>query len=322
MTKIEVKTPGLLTTVQDLGRPGFGPMGVSPSGAADALSLRLGNLLIGNPESTAGLEMTLLGGTFLFPDGGIAALTGSEFGATLDGAPIERWRSFEINSGQTLRLGPTQSGARSYLCVRGGIAVKPFLGSASTHLLSGLGGFDGRPLKRGDVLPLGTVSAQPFSKRPELPFGKRMIAPGALAKLAPSKILRVTPGSQSDWFPESTQRLFYEASYRVAEESNRMGLRLEGAPLPPISHRQMISEGVPLGAIQVPASGQPIILFVEQQTTGGYPKIANVISADLHSVGQLRPRDQIRFQPCTLDEAVSRLREQENLLSSPELFLE
>ena len=143
-----------------------------------------------------------------------------------------------------------------------------------------------------------------------------------LAQLAPSKILRVTPGPQSDWFPESTQRLFYEASYRVAEESNRMGLRLEGAPLPAISHRQMISEGVPLGAIQVPASGQPIILFVEQQTTGGYPKIANVISADLHSVGQLRPRDEIRFEPCTLDEARSLLREQENLLSSAELFLE
>ena len=314
MTKIEVKTPGLLTTVQDLGRPGFGAIGVSPSGAADALLLRLGNLLVGNPAGAAGLEMTLLGGTFLFPDGGIAALTGSEFAATLDGAPIGRWTSFEINAGQTLRLGPTKDGARSYLCVRGGIAVKPFLGSASTHLLSGLGGLDGRPLKKGDVLPIGTIPAHPV--------GRRTIASGVLAQLAPSKILRVTPGPQSDWFPESTHRLLYEASYRVAEESNRMGLRLEGAPLQPISHRQMISEGVPLGAVQVPASGQPIILFVEQQTTGGYPKIANVISADLHSVGQLRPRDEIRFQPCTLGEAVSLLREQENLLSSPELFLE
>jgi antagonist of KipI len=314
MTTIEVQIPGLLTTVQDLGRPGFGPMGVSPSGAADAVSLRLGNLLAGNPEGAAGLEMTLLGGTFFFPDGGVAALAGSEFGATLDGAPVQRWTSFEIGRGQTLRLGPTQSGARCYLCMRGGIAVKPFLGSASTHLLSGLGGFDGRPLKKGDALPIGAAPAQPF-RRPS-------IAAGALAHLAPSKVLRVTPGPQNDWFSESTQRLFYEASYRVAEESNRMGLRLQGAPLALVSQRQMISEGVPLGAVQVPASGQPIILFVEQQTTGGYPKIANVISADLHSVGQLRPRDEIRFEPCTLEEAGSLLQAQEKLLSSPELFLE
>jgi antagonist of KipI len=322
MTTIEVQAQGLLTTVQDLGRRGFGAMGVSPSGASDAISLRLGNLLVGNPEGAAGLEMTLVGGAFLFPDGGVAALTGSEFGATLAATPVQPWTSFEIGRGQTLHLGPTQSGARCYLCVRGGIAVKPFLGSASTHLLSGLGGFDGRPLKKGDVLPIGHGIVQPSRNRREQPFRKRMIAPGALVNLSPRKVLRVTPGPQGGWFSESTQRLFYEASYRVAEESDRMGLRLEGAPLAGNSQRQMISEGVPLGAVQVPASGQPIILFVEQQTTGGYPKIANVISADLHSVGQLRPRDEIRFERCTLDQAVSLLQEQENLLASPELFLE
>src|SRR6266702_556699 len=155
MRVIEVQEPGLLTTVQDLGREGFGSMGVSPSGAADAIALRIGNRLVGNVEGAAGLEMTLLGGTFAFPDGGVAALAGSDFGATLDAGAVPPWTSFAVKPGQTLRLGPTRSGARCYLWVRGGIDVKRFLGSASTHLLSGLGGHEGRALKRGDVLKIG-----------------------------------------------------------------------------------------------------------------------------------------------------------------------
>ena len=156
MSMIEVLSPGLLTTVQDLGREGFGPMGVSPSGAADPVSLRIGNRLVGNAQGAAGVEMTLLGGTFAFSDGGISALTGSDFGAALDGAAVSPWTSFEVEPGQTLRLGPTRSGARGYLCVRGGIVVQPFLGSASTHLLSGLGGHEGRALRKGDVLKVGS----------------------------------------------------------------------------------------------------------------------------------------------------------------------
>src|SRR6266436_6619702 len=149
MGVIEVQEPGLFTTVQDLGREGFGPLGVSASGAADATSLRLGNRLVGNAEGAAGLEMTLLGGTFVFPDGAIVALTGSDFGATVEGAQAALWTSMEMKPGQTLRLEPTRSGARCYLCVRGGIEVKLFLGSASTHVLSGLGGHEGRSLRRG-----------------------------------------------------------------------------------------------------------------------------------------------------------------------------
>ena len=312
MRVIQVQAPGLFTTVQDLGREGFGAMGVSPSGAADPISLRLGNRLVGNDDGAAGLEMTLLGGTFLFPEGAIAALTGSDFGATLDDAPIALWASFEVNPGQTLRLGPTRSGARSYLCVQGGIAVKLFLGSASTHILSGLGGFDGRPLRKGDVLNIGFT---PVS------FRKRTITPQAVGRLSFRKVLRVTPGPQSDWFPESSKHLFHTSAYRVAEESNRMGLRLEGPPIPIRSGGQMITEGVSLGAIQVPDAGLPIVLFVEQQTTGGYPKIANVISVDLPGVGQLRPRDEVRFEQVGLETARSLLREQERLLASEELIL-
>jgi len=312
MGVIEVQEPGLFTTVQDLGREGFGPLGVSASGAADATSLRLGNRLVGNAEGAAGLEMTLLGGTFQFPDGGLVALTGSDFGATLDGKPVSLWSSFEARSGQALRLGSTRSGARSYLCVHGGIEVKLFLGSASTHILSGLGGHEGRSLQKGDVLKVGPASGA---------VRKRRLSAQALKAVEPRKVLRLTPGPQSDCFSETSQRLFYASRYRVAEESNRMGIRLEGAAIPAPAGAPMISEGIALGAIQVPDGGQPIILFVEQQTTGGYPKIANVISADLHCLGQLRPRDEVRFERVDWETARSLLREQEEFLASEELIL-
>jgi biotin-dependent carboxylase-like uncharacterized protein len=307
MGVIQVQEPGLFTTVQDLGREGFGPFGVSASGAADAVSLRIGNRLVGNTEGAAGLEMTLLGGTFLFPEGAVGALAGSDFGASLDGKPLEMWTAFEARPGQTLRLGPTRSGARCYLCVRGGIEVKLFLGSASTHILSGLGGHEGRALRKGDVLNIGAASG---STR------KRSLTAQALKTLSPRKVLRVTPGPQSDWFPEPAQQIFYASTFRVAEESNRMGLRLEGAAIPAPASGEMISEGVALGAVQVPEGGLPIILFVEQQTTGGYPKIANVISADFHSLGQLRPRDEIRFERVEWETARDLLREQEEMFAS------
>jgi antagonist of KipI len=325
MGVIQVQEPGLFTTVQDLGREGFGPLGVSASGAADAISLRLGNRLVGNAEGAAGLEMTLLGGTFVFPEGAIVALTGSDFGATVDGLPVAMWTSAEVKLGQTLRLGPTKSGARCYLCVRGGIEVKLFLGSASTHVLSGLGGHEGRALRRGDVLSVGSAGGggQKGTGRNASPTdGVRRLSAQGLQWAGARKVLRVTPGPQSDWFPEAVQRMFYESRYRVAEESNRMGIRLEGGAAPEGAGGKMISEGVSLGAIQVPEGGQPIILFVEQQTTGGYPKIANVISADFHCLGQLRPRDEIRFERVVWKTARNLLREQEKFLASEEMIVE
>jgi antagonist of KipI len=250
--------------------------------------------------------MTLLGGGFLFPEGAVVALTGSDFGATVDGAPVGLWESLEIGPGQALNLGPTRSGSRCYLCVRGGIEVKLFLGSASTHILSGIGGLGGRSLRKGDVLKIGQAGTS---------FRSEALSGHAMEGLAPRKILRVTPGPQSDWFPESSLHLFYNGTYRVSEESNRMGLRLEGDPIPTRTGAgEMTTEGVSLGAIQIPEGGQPIVLFVEQQTTGGYPKIANVISADMASVGQLRPRDEIRFERVSWETARSLLREMEELI--------
>jgi antagonist of KipI len=313
MKSFLVESPGLLTTVQDLGRPGFGAIGVSPSGAADPVSLRLGNRLVGNEEAAAALEMTLHGGGFRFLDDAVAALAGSDFGATLDGAAIDTGVSFAIRAGQTLGTGATRSGARCYLCVQGGIVVPKFLGSASTHMLSGLGGFEGRALRKADVLRIGDARG---------PFHPRHLAPDLMQRLSERTVLRVTPGPQAEWFSDEALAAFHGGAYRVGEQSNRMGLRLEGAPVMMHRLRAMMTEGVSLGAIQIPPGGSPIILFVEQQTTGGYPKIANIIAADLHRVGQLRPRDEIRFEPVTFEAAQALLIEQARLLASPEIILE
>jgi KipI family sensor histidine kinase inhibitor len=287
---IRVVSPGLQTTVQDLGRFGYSHFGISASGAADPLALRAGNLLVGNAENAAALEMTLVGGSFEFETDAVIALTGSDFGA---GLPL--WTAVEIKAGQTVRCGATRSGARGYLAVRGGIGVPKVMGSASVHVMTGVGG---RPLRAGDVLPIGDAAI----RRPRA-------VPRRAPEFARTGPLRVTPGPQAHWFSDE----LYAAAYRVAEESNRMGIRLRGLAIPsPAGH--MLTEGVPLGAIQVPPDGQPIILSVEHQTTGGYPKPANVISADFWRLGQLRPRDEVRFERVTLEQALDLLREQEQWL--------
>jgi antagonist of KipI len=312
MPLIQVLEPGMFTTVQDLGREGFGAMGVSASGAADALALRIGNRLVGNSEGAAGLEMTLVGGAFLFPDGAVVALAGSDFGATLDGVAVEMWSSLKVRAGQTLRVAATRAGARCYLCVRGGIVVTMFLRSASTHVLSGLGGFEGRALRKGDVFPIGATTGE---------FRVRRLSLRGRDLIEARKVLRVTDGPQSEWFDEAAKRLFYGSVYRVSEDSNRMGVRLSGAAIALSGAGEMISEGVALGALQIPESGAPIILFVEQQTTGGYPKIANVISADFHCLGQLRPRDEVRFELVAVEVARDLLRGQEAVLANERLLL-
>jgi antagonist of KipI len=313
MSSIVIQMPGLFTTVQDLGREGYGPLGVSPSGAADPISLRIGNRLVGNSEGIAALEMTLVGGAFTFEAAALIALTGADFGASIDSVPLPVWSSVEVLPGQTVALGASRSGARAYLCVQGGIAAALFLGSASTHVLSGLGGFEGRALRKGDRLELGAGIPAVRKKR---------LAPKMLERFQPRKVIRVTDGPQSDWFADSAWQTFCDGAFRITEQSDRMGIRLEGPSIPLDSSREMITEGVSLGAVQVPPSGQPIILFVDQQTTGGYPKIANVISADVHSLGQLRPRDLIRFERIEMSVARSLLLEQEALLASKELIQE
>jgi antagonist of KipI len=287
---IHVVEPGLETTVQDLGRFGYAQLGVSASGAADALALRAANLLVGNAENAAALEMTVTGAVLAFDGEAVIAITGSDFGVDL---PL--WSAIEIKAGTVVRFGATRSGARCYLAVRGGLAVPKVLGSASAHVASGVGG---RPLAKGDLLPIGGEAIRRART-------SRLTPPSADGPL------RVTPGPQAECFSDD----LYNAPYRVAASSNRMGVRLRGAaiPSPP---GLMLTEGVALGAVQIPPEGQPIILFVEHQTTGGYPKPANVISADLWRVGQLVPHREVTFELVSLDSAIELLRRQEAWLYS------
>lgn len=308
MSELLVEAPGFLTTVQDLGRPGYAASGVSASGAADPVALTIGNRLVGNEARAAALEMTIVGGAFRFEDDGVVALTGADPGARLGDRPAAPWRAVTVRAGETLTCTALRGGARAYLCIRGGISVPLVLGSASTHLLTALGGFAGRALRAGDRVPLGTAGTRAPVRDP--------IDPSEIPGYRPGDPFRVTPGPQASWFDGHATSILYDSEWRVAEACDRMGIRLEGGRIHMIGPRELVTEGVALGAIQVPPAGAPIVLFVEHQTTGGYPKIANVIAADLARLGTLRPRDSLRFAPVSLTEARALLRAQQEALDA------
>jgi len=322
MGTMTVLSGGLFTSVQDLGRPGHARIGVSAAGAADALEFRIANRLAGNPDNAPALEMTILGGSFLFETAAHVAIAGADMRPMIEhpeagvhqapdryaagrGAPM--FATFTVAAGQRLRLGPAPSGARAYLAVHGGLDVGLVLGSASTHVPSRLGGFLGRPLRQGDRLRFADAPAPPLLRRLE---------EASHGPLAFRSTLRVTDGAQSTRFAAASREILLGSQYAVTNESDRMGLRLAGPAIPPPHAGGMATEGMPLGAVQIPPGGEPVILFVDHQTTGGYPVIASVISADLHHVGQLRPRDRVRFEPVTLRVARDLLLEQEAWLAA------
>ncbi|WP_433431430.1 biotin-dependent carboxyltransferase family protein [Nonomuraea sp. CA-141351] len=274
MSMIEVLAPGPYATVQDLGRPGFAHLGVPRSGAADATSLRLANRLVGNTEGLAGIELTLGMARLLFHDGAWVALTGASVDSAAGmGAP------FWVPSGAELRLGMPAWGLRTYLAVRGGIAVEPVLGSRSTDSLSGLGP---EPLRAGTLLPVGP------------PEGEIRVDLAPPPEPRPA-VLRVTPGPRDDWFAPDALDVLCARPYTVSQDSNRVGVRLSGAELVRARKGELPSEGMVTGAIQVPPSGQPIVFLADHPPTGGYPVIGVVREADLPVAAQLRPGDVVRF---------------------------
>ena len=308
---IQVLVPGLLTTVQDLGRSGLGAFGVPVGGAADAHALRLGNLLLGNEEGAAALEATLVGPELLFEATAVVVLAGAPFGAQLDGAPLPPWEAVSVPAGGRLAVGRAFSGARGYVCVRGGLDVPSVLGSRATDVATGFGGLDGRPLRAGDRLSVGAARGEPRGKR---------VDAAAARWSGPRRRLRVTPGPQDDWFGEDALAAFASRSFRVSASSSRTGVRLEGEPLAAPS-RSLVTEGVVAGAVQVPPAGLPIVLLVEHPSTGGYPKIGSVISADLSALAQLRPGEDVRVAHVSFEEARRLLLEREARLHAPGVFL-
>ncbi len=307
---LAVMRPGLLTTVQDRGRYGYQKFGVPVSGAADEIALRVGNILVGNPQNAAGLEITAEGPEVRALADLVLALTGAPVQATLDGEPVPWWECFLARSGQVLDVRGVRRGLRAYLTVAGGIAVPRVLRSRSTCLVGRFGGFEGRAVQAGDVLPVGTPL-----RPPERLAG--LAAPEEWRPCwKPTAAVRVVLGPQDDAFTEEGRQTFLEATYRVTPHTDRMGCRLEG---PAIAHRataDIISDWVPMGGVQVPGDAKPIVLLADRQTTGGYAKIATVIWPDLGLIAQRRPGEAVRFQAVSADEAQEIARRTEAALAA------
>lgn len=313
---LKVLAPGSHTTVQDLGRTGFQAIGIPVSGALDHASLRLGNLLVGNSPETAALEILYQGPTLeVCADTVRVALTGT--GATLDllgddEASLPPWRSALLRRGQVFRIGALADSSCCYLAIEGGLDLKPCLGSLSTYVRGGFGGFEGRMLRVGDEVPL-VLEAAP--ERPETRLHEPL-------DLVPDDAIRIVLGPQQELFPRPAIDAFLAADYTVSLQSDRMGMRLDGPALQGHSHAGFVSDGIATGAIQVPGSGQPIVLLADHQTTGGYPKIATVISADIPVIGRRKPGDGIRFAAIDVAAAENIRRAQEDALEDIAAHLE
>lgn len=301
---ITIVRPGLFTTIQDLGRFGHQVSGVPVSGPMDWQSHRIANALVGNEPGAALLEATLLGPEIRIESEAVIAIAGADLGARLDGSDVPLHRPIRCRPGAVLRFGERRSGARACVAFGGGIAVPPVLGSRATHTYSGLGGLNGRPVAAGDRLPLGDERAAGVSRALDVPL--RRTSGGAR--------VRVLPGPQGDHFPPEALEVLLRSRFTVTPSSDRMGYRLAGASIPRVAGREMISDATFTGALQIPPSGDPILLMADRQTTGGYPQLATVITADLPLAGQLAPGDWIEFEVCSRDQAIAALIAQEGLV--------
>ena len=298
---VTVTRPGLLTTVQDLGRWGHQAQGVPVAGPMDTYAHRLANALVGNAADAAALEVTLVGPELTVDRPVRAALAGAAFDVTVNDVPVVGDRVFDIPAGGRLRVGHRHVGARACLAFAGGIATSPVLGSRATHLVCGMGGMEGRALQPGDRLPLNRPTNVTTRAARFAPDARAYLPHGGRARL------RVMLGPQDGWFTRQAIDALTSDVFSVSTRSNRMAFTLEGPPLPVARSGEPLSEPVPFGAIQVPAGGDPLLLMADRQTAGGYLKIATVILADLPVAGQLAPGDVVSFVPCTRAEALAAL---------------
>lgn len=305
MTIFEVMKPGLLTTIQDLGRYGYQKYGLAVSGPADSYSHRMANILVGNDVNAALLEITLMGLKLKVREPGIIAVTGGDLGPTINGSPVQTWTSMEVAEGDIIQFTGAKSGCRSYLAAAGGIDVPLVLGSRATDIVGKIGGLAGRALQKGDII---TVMQDAKKHRK----GRRATE-GMIPQYKSNVHIRVILGPQDEAFTKEGISTFLSSEYTVTKEVDRMGCRLEG---PEVEHKEsadIISEGIFYGAIQVPKSGQPIIFLVGRQSIGGYTKIGGVATVDLPKLGQVKPGDTITFSEVSIDRAQEEHREQERM---------
>ncbi len=307
---LRVVSGGFLTTVQDMGRYGYQETGMAVSGVMDTCSATLANLLVGNPENEAVLEITMMGPALEFTRDNIIALTGGDLGAELDHEPLPRYQAVLVRAGQAVSFAGLRSGSRAYLAFAGGLDIAPVMGSRSTNLKAKLGGFKGRKLAAGDEIGFAAPkTALPNMNSRKISYNelREILQPGAggTPERDPEGIctLRVVMGPQDDCFTEQGIRTFLNSVYTVSNECDRMGCRMEGDPIEHKNGADIITDGISFGAVQVPAHGRPIVMMADHQTTGGYTKIACVISADLPVLAQCRPGSKVRFRKVTVGEA-------------------
>jgi antagonist of KipI len=316
---IEVERAGLQTTLQDLGRAGMQHLGVPVNGAMDEISHRLANLLVGNDEHEATLELTLNGPTLRFTEDAVIAICGANMGGSVDRQPLPWYRPIRVPSGARVVFGRPAIGCRAYVAISGGFAIEPVLGSRSTALMGGYGGYLGRALKKGDVLfPRREHEAQTVRwvrllsrSHHGIAFPNWSVSRARMPYRVSPQPVRILAGRHWQAFPVAVREALTQGLYKVALDSDRMGYRLDGAVLEARRGHDVLSESVVMGAVQVPPGGQPIVLMADHQTTGGYPIIAVVASVDLPVMAQVRPGEEIQFRMITADEgyAASMVRE-------------
>jgi biotin-dependent carboxylase-like uncharacterized protein len=306
---LEIISPGIMTSVQDLGRYGYGRFGVAPSGALDSFALRIANLLVGNREGLAGLETMLLGPGIKVLTDTVMAVTGGDLQPQRNRQPIEMWRSHAFKKDDVLSFGHPVSGFRAYIAVAGGLVVPQVMSSNSTNIPSGFGGHQGRTLKKEDIL----VCNEPHGP---LNVSGLRVNPDWIPNYSDNWKLRVVWGPQDDHFPDGSRQAFLDGEYTMSQDSDRTGIRLEGPATlcKPDIEASIISEGVISGSVQIPGDGKPIIILGET-VSGGYRKIATVISADLPLLGQIKPGDGIQFAAVSLGEAHLALQEMEDRIN-------
>lgn len=291
---LQVEKPGVLTTVQDLGRPNAIVAGVQAGGAMDRFAHSAANLLVGNEPGLATLECTLRGPTLIAEQACLIAITGADLDARVNGAPAPTWTSLLLGPGDRLTFAGRRQGARMYIAVAGGFEADRWLGSLSTNLMAGRGGMHGRPLRAGDQLTLAEEARKPAVS------GRRV--PEQLRPAYGDHTLHAVAGPHLKRLDSESRDVLFQAAYKVSGDSDRMGYRLEGPRLA-LTGEELLSFGLVAGAVQVPPSGQPILLMADHQTAGGYPVVATVVSASLPIAAQLLPGDELRLEAITIERA-------------------
>ncbi len=302
-TAIQIISPGLLTTVQDDGRYAYQRFGMSISGVMDQFSSHVANFLVGNAPVEAVLETTLMGPSMEMQGDCVIAVTGADMAPQINGKPVPMWQTLPVSKGMVLSFAALASGARSYIAFAGGIDLPEVMGSRSTYAKAKVGGLEGRPLRAGDVLRVNRLQKSLDLKRIRVPEQH-------IPKYPAQQVLRVVLGPQDDYFTKEGIDTLCTAQYTVSKECDRMGYRLEGVPIAHKESADIISDGIMIGSVQVPGNGLPIILMADRQTTGGYTKVATVISTDLPKVAQAKAGDRFRFQVVSVEESQQILVEQ------------